>query len=247
MMVAVVKVTMVMVTMVMVTVMRTAVVMMAVVVMAVVVMAVVVMAVVVMAVVVMAVVVMAVVRLASVHRLGRDRGGHLLDQREILDMRRRVSRGELRAADHRRGCREDDNPFYVLHRRLLHHGAPEGGHGAWQCKRYAGLVETWGDGAAVTIRSTPKPLTLRQGLRDVCSLAWNEPRNVPGAAPRRITLRPVIDTPGFHRPAGPGFREAIHEGALCAESPRRILFAHRSPRAWTPRGTWRERLVRNSW
>ncbi|XXX72451.1 hypothetical protein WMF30_32870 [Sorangium sp. So ce134] len=68
-----------------------------------------------------------VVRLAAVHRLGGNGGRHLLDQREILDGRGGVSRGELRASDHRRGRREDGDQFYMLHRRLLLHGAPDRG------------------------------------------------------------------------------------------------------------------------
>ncbi|KYF87079.1 hypothetical protein BE20_27075 [Sorangium cellulosum] len=118
-----------------------------------------------MAVMVMAMVMVAVVPLASVHSLGGDLDGHLLDQREILDRRGGVRRGELRAAEHRRGCREDGDQFYVLHRRLLLHGAPDrGGHRAWRCKRYAGLVGTLGDSGAVGIRLTPRPLTPRQGV-----------------------------------------------------------------------------------
>ncbi|AGP38255.1 hypothetical protein [Sorangium cellulosum] len=142
-----------------------AVVMMAVVMVAVMMMAVVMMAVVMMAMVMMAMVMVAVVPLASVHSIGEDLDGHLLDQREILDRRGDVRRGELRAAEHRRGCREDGDQFYVLHRRLLLHGAPDrGGHRAWRCKRYAGLVGTLGDSGAVGMRSTPKPLNLRQGV-----------------------------------------------------------------------------------
>ncbi|WP_437933626.1 hypothetical protein [Sorangium sp. So ce341] len=116
-----------MVAVVMVAVVMVAVMVMAVMVMAVMVMAVMVMAVMVMAVMMMAVMMVAVVPLASVHSLGGDLDGHLLDQREILDRRGGVRRCELRAAEHRRGCREDGDQFDVLHRRLLLHGAPERG------------------------------------------------------------------------------------------------------------------------
>ncbi|WP_437720374.1 hypothetical protein [Sorangium sp. So ce861] len=112
---------------VMVPVVMVAMVVVAVVMMAMMMVAMVMMAMMMVAVMMVAVMMVAVVPLASVHSLGGDLDRHLLDQREILDRRGGVRRGELRGAEHRRGCREDGDQFYMLHRRLLLHGAPERG------------------------------------------------------------------------------------------------------------------------
>ncbi|WP_437963766.1 hypothetical protein WMF04_29050 [Sorangium sp. So ce260] len=159
--------------------MMVAVMVMAVVMVAVMVVAVVIVPMMVMAVMMVPVMMVAVVPLALVRRLGGVRSRHLLDKREILDRHGVVRSGEMGAAEHRRGCREDGEQFYMFHRRLLLHGAHDGArHRAWRCKLYAGLAGTLGDSTAVAIRSTPEPLTPRRRAPCAASCLPSNPTGV---------------------------------------------------------------------
>lgn len=59
---------------------------------------------------------MAVLPPALTRRLGRDRGRHLLDQREILHGPGAGSSGELSAAERHCACSQSDDQLHTFHR-----------------------------------------------------------------------------------------------------------------------------------
>ncbi|WP_437640455.1 hypothetical protein [Sorangium sp. So ce854] len=59
---------------------------------------------------------MAVLPSALTRRLGRDRGRHLLHQREILHGPGVGSSGELSAAERHRACSQSDDQLHTFHR-----------------------------------------------------------------------------------------------------------------------------------